>query len=241
MLSDLLTSTAPKYKTKLHGTGEVVFFRPFLVKEEKALLLALEEKDPSVIMKSICEIISSCYESVKNPIDLPVYEIENLFLQLRSKSVGEEIELSFEDDETGEIVEKKISINDIQLSSEPEDGILELTKELKVKFRYPILKDFLDDNVDLDTTDGYYNLISKCLTSIETKDEFIDVSVRDISEVKDFLESMNKTQFLKVIKYFKDMPKLEYEIEYSNANGKQKKIKLEGIQDFFGLPSVTLV
>ena len=99
----------------------------------------------------------------------------------------------------------------------------------------------MEETVDLSETEGYYNLITRCLTKIETPEESIDTTNYDIGEVKDFLESMNKTQFTKVLNYFTKMPKLTHTLKYKNANGDNKTITLEGIQDFFGLPSVTLV
>tara|TARA_R110002012_G_scaffold199044_1_gene367941 strand:- start:252 stop:977 length:726 start_codon:yes stop_codon:yes gene_type:complete len=240
MLSDLLTKSSPKYSLKLRSTGDTVHFRPFLVREEKALLIALDEDDPSLIMKSIADIISSCCEGIKNPLELPIYDVENIFLHIRSKSVGEVITLNFQDDDTGEIVTKNINISDIKLSNEPEKGIFKLNDEVTVHFRYPVLKDFLKSNIDLSTTEGYYDLITMCLMKIQTPEQTIDATVYDSQEVKDFLESMNKTQFNKILSYFTKMPKLRYTVEYKNSADKAKTITLEGMQDFFGLPSVTL-
>jgi hypothetical protein len=241
MLSELLTKSAPKYPVTIHSTGKTVYFRPFLVREEKALLLALEENNPQGIMKAISDIIFSCCEEIKNPLELPIYDIENLFLQIRAKSVGEVIDLTFKDDDTGELISEKINIADIKLNGEPSKETLDLNDSLKVTFRYPVLSDFMEETIDLSETEGYYNLIANCLTKIETPEESIDAKTYDTKEVKDFLESMNKTQFTKVLNYFAKMPKLTYTLKYNNANGQEKTIKLEGIQDFFGLPSVTLV
>lgn len=241
MLSELLTKSAPKYPVTIHSTGKTVYFRPFLVREEKALLLALDENNPQGIMKAISDIIFSCCEDIKNPLELPIYDIENLFLQIRAKSVGEVIELTFKDDDTGELISERISISDIKLNGKPSNEILDLNEDLKVTFRYPVLNDFMEETVDLSETEGYYNLITRCLTKIETPEESIDTKNYDIEELKDFLESMNKTQFTKVLKYFTKMPKLTHTFKYENANGDDKSITLEGIQDFFGLPSVTLV
>lgn len=240
MLSDLLTKTAPKYPLKLYSTGKTIYFRPFLVREEKSLLLALEENNPQGIMKAIANIIMSCCEEIKNPMELPIYDIENIFLQIRAKSVSEVIDLSFKDEDTGELISQRINISDININKEPEKGEFKISDDLMVHFRYPTLKDFMDETIDLSTTDGYYNLISKCLTKIITPSETIDTSTYDLAEVKDFLESMNKTQFTKILDYFQKMPKLTYKLSFENAQGKKKNITLEGIQDFFGLPSVTL-
>lgn len=240
MLSDLLTRSSPKYSLKLNSTGENIHFRPFLVREEKALLIALDENDPSLIMKSIADIISSCCEGIKNPLELPIYDVENIFLNIRAKSVGEVIHLNFEDDETGEIISLDINISDIKLNNKPEPGIFKLNDEVTVHFRYPVLKDFLKSNVDLGTTEGYYDLIAMCLMKIETPEQTMDATVYDPQEVKDFLESMNKTQFNKVLNYFTKMPKLTHTAEYKNSAEKTKTLTLEGMQDFFGLPSVTL-
>jgi len=240
MLSDLLTKTAPKYPLKLHSSGKTIYFRPFLVREEKTLLLALEENNPQGIMKAVANIIMSCCEDVKNPMDLPIYDIENVFLNIRAKSVGENIHLNFKDEDTGEIIESTVNIMSIKLDKDPEHGEFKITDDVIVNFRYPTLKDFMNENVDLSTTEGYYNLIARCLTSIQTSTETIDTTSYDLQELKDFLESMNKTQFTKILNYFKNMPKLTHTVKYENSAGSKKSIKLEGIQDFFGLPSVTL-
>jgi hypothetical protein len=241
MLSDLLTKTAPKYSMKLHSNGKIIHFRPFLVREEKALLLAMEENDPGLVMKAVADIILSCCDSIGDPLELPVFDVENIFLNLRARSVSEVIHLSFEDDETGEIISEKINIDDIKLSNTPESGELKINDEIIVNLRYPILKDFVDSSVNLETSEGYYDLIAKCLTKIQTPEETIDTTTYEINEIKDFLESMNKTQFNKILKYFKNIPKYTYDLNFTNATGKTKTITLEGMQDFFGLPSATLV
>ena len=218
MLSDLLINTAPKHPIALISKNETIYFRPFLVREEKALLLALDMGETGTIMKAIADIITSCCEKISNPLELPIYEIENIFLQIRAKSVGEIIELNIEDEETGEIIEIPVNIDDIKISSKPSEGKLEISKDIIVNFRYPTLQDFMDSVVDLSTTEGYYNLIAKCLIKINTPSESINTETYELDEIKNFLESMNKT----------------------HTSGKDKSITLEGIQDFFGLPSVIL-
>ena len=241
MLSDLLTTTAPKYSMKLNSSGKTIHFRPFLVREEKSLLLALEENDPKLVMKAVADIILSCCESIDNPLELPIFDVENIFLNLRARSVSEVIHLSFEDDETGEIISTTINIDDIKLSNTPENGEIKINDEIIVNLRYPILKDFVDSSVNLETSEGYYDLISRCITKIQTPTEAIDTTSYEVDEIKDFLESMNKTQFNKILNYFKNIPKFTYDLNFTNSAGKTKTITLEGMQDFFGLPSVTLV
>lgn len=226
---------------KLQSSGKTIHFRPFLVREEKSLLLALEENDPKLIMKAVADIIMSCCESIGDPLQLPIYDVENIFLNLRARSVSEMIHLSFEDEETGEIISSKININDIQLSNTPEDGEIKINDEIIVNLRYPILKDFVDSSLNLETSEGYYDLISKCLVKIQTPTETIDTTSYDLEEIKDFVESMNKTQFNKILNYFKNIPKFTYDLSFTNSAGKTKTITLEGMQDFFGLPSVTSV
>jgi hypothetical protein len=183
----------------------------------------------------------SCCESIGDPLQLPIYDVENIFLNLRARSVSEMIHLSFEDEETGEIISSKININDIQLSNTPEDGEIKINDEIIVNLRYPILKDFVDSSLNLETSEGYYDLISKCLVKIQTPTETIDTTSYDLEEIKDFVESMNKTQFNKILNYFKNIPKFTYDLSFTNSAGKTKTITLEGMQDFFGLPSVTSV
>lgn len=241
MLSDLLTQSSPKYSMKLHSNQEVIHFRPFLVREEKALLLALDENDPKLIMKVIGDVISSCCEDIQDPMQLPIYDIENIFLNLRAKSVSSIINLSFEDTDTGEIISSEININDIKITNPPKKGEFKLNDDVIVHVRYPVLLDFINSTIDLESSEGYYDLIAKCIVRIQTPDESIDTSTYDISEIKDFLESMNKIQFNKILDYFKTMPKFTYDISFKNSAGTSKTITLEGMQDFFGLPSVTSI
>lgn len=241
MLSDLLTKTAPKYSMKLNSNGKTIHFRPFLVREEKSLLLALEENDPKLIMKAVADIIMSCCESIDDPLQLPIFDVENIFLNLRARSVSEIIHLSFEDNDTGEVISTKINIDDIKISNEPHNGEIKISDDIIVNLRYPILKDFVDSSLNMETSEGYYDLISKCLVKIQTPAETIDTTSYEVEEIKDFLESMNKTQFNKILNYFKNIPKFTYDLKFTNANGKDKTITLEGMQDFFGLPSVTSV
>jgi len=233
MLSDILLNSMPRYEAIIPSTKKSVSYRPFLVRDEKSLLTALEtsESEKDMIL-TLSNLIVNCFTGIDNVSELHMSDLEYLLLQLRSKSIGEVVEFSIVGDNE-ETIEFSIDIgSDIEIVGEFGDKQIDLKENLSVTFRYPRVKDLLEEKKSTNETDNYIELISKCLLEIETPEEKINASLYSNQEKKDFIESMNKSQFQKVLDYFDKMPKMISRKKYIEG-GKEKVIQFEGIKDFF--------
>ena len=236
----LPTIATPTYEIELPSTGKTIKYRPFLVKEEKLLVLALESEDTKEISNAIKAVLKSCIKTRGIKVEqLPTFDIEFLFLNIRGKSVGEEIELKLicPDDEQTE-VPVTISIDDIKIQKQKgHNKQVKLDDNLMMELKYPSLDEFIKNNFDFDggsQMDQSFEVIASCIDKIYNEEEVWSTSECTKKEIKDFLESMNSSQFKEIEKFFETMPKLSHEIEITNPNTKVKStIVLEGLSSFF--------
>jgi len=233
----------PSYELELPSTGKTIQYRPFLVKEEKLLVIALESQDTKQITNAIKAVIRSCIltKSVKVE-ELPTFDIEYLFLNIRGKSVGEDIDVKIicPDDEETE-VNVNVNLDDIQIQkSENHSNKISLDKNLMMELKYPSLNEFVKSNFDPNDTnrsamDQSFDLISTCIDKIYNEDEVWVAGDCTKKEIKDFLESMNSAQFKQIEKFFETMPKLSHTIKVKNPKTKvESEVVLEGLASFFG-------
>jgi len=232
-----LQSALPTYSVVLPSTKKKLKFRPFTVKEEKVLLIANSTASYEEMLSTLTKVIDSCFELDRPSSEYPFFDVEYLFLKLRSKSVNETVELTFVCPETKEKITKEINLDDIEpLYSQDHKSEILIDSSIKVKMRYPSLDDIID-NENLD----YYNLLLTCIESIETKDELIIAKEYSKENLTEIVDSLTKTQFNKLIEFFKTMPRIETEVEYQTSDGVSRKIKLKGIRDFFQSASATQI
>ena len=233
----------PSYELELPSTGKTIQYRPFLVKEEKLLVIALESQDTKQITNAIKAVIRSCVltKSVKVE-NLPTFDIEFLFLNIRGKSVGEDIDVKIicPDDEKTE-VNINVNLDDIKVQkSEGHSKQIKLDKDLMMELKYPSLNEFVKSNFDPNDTDRSamdqsFDLISNCIDKIYNEDEVWVASDCTKKEIKDFLESMNSSQFKQIETFFDTMPKLSHSIKVTNPKTKvESDVVLEGLASFFG-------
>ena len=237
----LPTIATPTYELELPSTGKTVKYRPFLVKEEKLLVLALESEDNGQISTAIQAVLKSCIKSRGVKVEqLPTFDIEYLFLHIRGKSVGEEIEVNLicpDDNETS--IPVTINIDDIAVQK-PKDHNkqIKLDKNLMMELKYPSLEQFVKNNFDFEggsQVDQSFEVIAGCIDKIYTEEEVWSTSDCTKKEVKNFLEQMSSKQFKEIEKFFETMPKLSHEVEITNPNTKVKStVVLEGLSSFFG-------
>ena len=237
----LPTIATPTYELELPATGKTVKYRPFLVKEEKLLVLALESEDNGQISTAIQAVLKSCIKSRGVKVEqLPTFDIEYLFLHIRGKSVGEEIEVNLicpDDNETS--IPVTINIDDIAVQK-PKDHNkqIKLDKNLMMELKYPSLEQFVKNNFDFEggsQVDQSFEVIAGCIDKIYTEEEVWSTSDCTKKEVKNFLEQMSSKQFKEIEKFFETMPKLSHEVEITNPNTKVKStVVLEGLSSFFG-------
>ncbi len=230
----------PTYELELPSTGESIQYRPFLVKEEKVLVIALESEDTKQITTAIKTVIKNCIKTKGIKVDsLPTFDIEYLFLNIRGKSVGEEIEVNIicPDDEVTE-VSVTIDIDSIKIQkSDDHTNKIQLDDDIMMVMKYPSLDQFIKNNFDFNeknVMDQSFDLIASCIESIYTEEDVWATADCTKKEVSEFLESMNSSQFKGVEKFFETMPKLAHTVSVTNPKTKVKSdVVLEGLASFF--------
>ena len=236
----LPTIVTPTYELELPSTGKKVKYRPFLVKEEKLLVLALETENTKDISTAIKTVLKNCIQSRGVKVDnLPTFYIEYLFLNIRGKSVGEEIEVNLiaPDDEVTQ-VPVTINVDDIKVQkSEDHNKKVKLDDTLVMEMKYPSLGQFIKSNFDLGdevTMDQSFDLIASCIDKIYNEEEVWSTADCTKKEVKEFLEQMNSLQFKEIEKFFETMPKLSHSVTFTNPKTKvESTVVLEGLSSFF--------
>ena len=231
----------PTYELELPSTGKTIKYRPFLVKEEKVLVIALESEDTKQITNAIKAVLKNCVLTKGVKVEtLPTFDIEFLFLNIRGKSVGEEIEVNIVCPDDGETnVPVFIDLDSIQVSKDDNHTPqIKLDDDLMMEMKYPSLEQFIKNNFDFEEgnqMDQSFELIATCIDKIYNEDEVWATADCTKKEVKEFLESMNSSQFKEIEKFFESMPKLKHTIEVTNPNTKVKsEVVLEGLASFFG-------
>tara|TARA_Y100001972_G_scaffold100820_1_gene125403 strand:- start:247 stop:951 length:705 start_codon:yes stop_codon:yes gene_type:complete len=225
---------APSYEMKIPSTGETVKFRPFLVKEQKMLMIAQESKDPNMMANTMCDLIESCVEGMKDVHLMPTFDIEFMFLQLRTVSVGSEIELEMlcqDDGETKVLV--KVKLEDIKVSELPNHKKeIMITDKIGMTFKYPTMVDIAKYGKEgISAVDTTFGIIQDCLVNIFDENEVYDEMNQ--KELQEFIEQMTSEQFEEVQNFFDTMPKLRHTVEFKNPNtGVDNKVHLEGMQTF---------
>jgi len=225
----------PTYELELPSTGEKLKYRPFLIKEQKILMMAQESGDETQLMEAMINLVSACTFGKIDASLSPVFDVEYLFLQIRAKSVGETTEISIICPDDGKTqVPVKLNIQDISVNmTEDHTNIVELTKDVSMHFRYPILSDLKGLKTGASEMETLFHVINNCVSEIHEGDDVyrrIDMSDK---EVDDFVDSLSGTQFEKVTEFFQTAPKLRHVIEVLNPKTKKKsEVVLEGLTDF---------
>jgi hypothetical protein len=232
--------STPTYELELPSTEQTIKYRPFLVREEKLLVLALETEDTKQITNAIKTVIKNCIETKAIKVEsLPTFDIEYLFLNIRGKSVGEEIEVNIicpDDEETS--VPVKINLDEIQVQkNEGHTNKIKIDDKIMMEMKYPSLEQFIKSNFDFNSDsqmEQSFDLISSCIDKIYTEDEVWVASDVTKKELTDFLEQMNSSQFKEIEKFFETMPKLSHKVKVKNPNTKvESEVTLEGLSSFF--------
>jgi len=230
----------PTYELELPSSGETVQYRPFLVKEEKLLVIALESEDTKQITTAIKSVIKSCIKTRGVKVEaLPTFDIEYLFLNIRGKSVGEEIDVNVTCPDDGETsVSVKINLDDIQVEkSEDHTNKIKVDDSIMMEMKYPSLDQFIKNNFDFNeqtAMDQSFELIGSCIDKIYTEDDVWATADCTKKEINEFLESMNSSQFKQIEKFFETMPKLSHTVKVKNPVTEiESEVVLEGLASFF--------
>ena len=233
--------TTPTYELEIPSTGKKIKYRPFLVREEKILIMALESEDMKSITDSIVQILSECIQTKRISIsELATFDIEYIFLNVRAKSIGEKIEVNVtcpDDRETQ--VSTEIDLDTIKVHKEKNhSNIIKIDDELSMKMKYPSLEQFVENNFEFQESnidvDKSLNMIVSCIDMVYTPEECWSASDCTKKELVEFVEQMNTKQFKQIEKFFETMPKLSHEVVVKNPSTKvESTVTLEGLASFF--------
>jgi len=229
----------PIYELTVPSTDEKIKYRPFLIKEEKILLIAMESGANEDVIQAVKQIVSECTFNTLKLGNMPMFDVEYIFLQIRSKSVGEVSKLKIlckDDGKTYANVEVDLTEIEVQVNDDHTNKI-ELTDEMGVIMRYPTIDSFSTAGISDITADNMLDVIVACIEKIYDKkgEEVYDSKDSSKKELMDFVEQMNTQQFQDVQKFFDSMPKLRHEITVVNPKTKvENKVALSGLNDFFG-------
>ena len=230
----------PTYSLELPSTGKTINYRPFLVKEEKVLVIALESEDTKQITNAIKAVIKSCVLTKGIKVEaLPTFDIEYLFLNIRGKFVGEDLDVNLICPDDG-VTEVPVSINldDIKVKKHDDHSPkIRLDASIMLEMKYPSLDEFIKNNFDLNeknAMDQSFDLIGSCIDKVYTEEEVWSIDDCTKKEVKDFMDSMNSSQFKEIEKFFETMPKLSHTVKITNPKTKvESDVVLEGLASFF--------
>ena len=232
--------STPTYELVLPSSNKKIKYRPFLVKEEEILIIALESQDQKQIANAVKSIIASCILSRGIKVEkLSTFDIEYLFLNIRGKSVGEDIEVMVTCPDDGKTqVPMSINIDSIQIKkSDDHNPDIKLDDQFTLRMRYPSLSEFIKSNFTAEDlkVDDTFDLIASCVDQVYSEEESWTQEDCTKKELTEFIEQLNSAQFKDIEKFFDTMPKLSHTVKVMNPNTKvESEIVLEGLQNFFG-------
>ena len=230
--------TTPTYELEIPSTDEKIKYRPFLVKEEKILMMAMESKASADITQAVKDIVSECTFNKVDISNMPMFDVEYIFLNIRSKSVGEVSKLKLlcpDDGKTYADVELDLNEVKVQVGEEHTNKI-ELTEDMGLIMKYPTIDSFSETGIRDINPSNMLDVISTCILQIYEKkgEKTYDPKDQTKKELTEFIEQLTTTQFKEVQKFFDTMPKLKHEIMIKNPKTKKEsKITLTGLNDFF--------
>lgn len=230
-----------KYEMNVPSTGNIITYRPYLVKEEKILLQAFESQDQKMAMRAMVDTVCACVYETVIPDDLTTFDVEYMFTQIRAKSVGETAEVNAKCSAIDCDHQTPITINlteaEVDMSKVPESNIVELTDTISIEVRYPTYKSVyenISEAVDDKQVDFAFTMMESCLVAVITEDERILMNEATPKERKEFIDSMTNQQFESLSSHLNNMPSLGLNISWScESCGHENEHRLEGLQDFF--------
>jgi len=225
----------PTYELELPSTGEKIKYRPFLVKEQKILMMAQESKNETEVLNAMTSLVSDCTFDVVDAKNSPMFDVEFIFLRIRGKSVGEKIELNLTCEDDGETqVPYELNLEEVGVNmTEDHTTEIDIGNDVKIHFRYPYLKDMMGIPETINETEKSFYVLNSCINSIHYGDDIykrIDISDKDVNE---FVDQLTTEQFEKVMMFFSTMPKVRHTLTFVNPNTQaMNEVVLEGLESF---------
>ena len=228
-------NATPKYELTIPSTQQTVKYRPYLIKEEKVLLLAFESKDEKQSMQAMVDTIEACIQDTIDVSRLTTFDVEYMFTQIRSKSVGEKSKVGLVCSECGESTAEEIDISTIEIDVPDINNKIKLTDDISLEMRYPTFQVFIDNfKTGISESDFSFMVVRHCISAVETEEERIDMSEVPEKEVEEFIDSLDNIQFKAMSDFISSMPTMNKEVEFTCEHCEHKnKTTLKGIKDFF--------
>ena len=231
--------TTPTYELEIPSTDEKIKYRPFLVKEEKILMMAMESKSSADITQAVKDIVMECTINKVNISNMPMFDVEYIFLNIRSKSVGEVSKLKILCQDDGKTyADVELDLNEVKVQvGDDHTNKIELTEDMGLIMKYPTIDSFSETGIRDINPSNMLDVISTCILQIYEKkgEKTYDPKDQTKKELTEFIEQLNTKQFKDVQKFFETMPKLKHEITVKNPKTKKEnKVTLTGLNDFFG-------
>ena len=227
----------PTYMLDLPSTGEKIKYRPFLVKEQKVLMMAQDTKKDAELAETMGQLVSSCTYGKVKPETSPMFDMEYAFLKIRSKSVGSKVDvmITCPDDEITQ-VKTVVDLDEIEVQMlDNHSNEVNITDDVKIEFRYPILNDMIDLKDGANDVDRVFHILEKCITSIHFGDDVYQKTDITEKELNTFVDELTGEQFETLVDFFSSMPKLRHVVKITNPKTKVKsEVVLEGLESFLG-------
>lgn len=221
----------PRYSMKVPSTGKTIKYRPYLVKEEKVLLMANESKDPNQMMDAIGDTIEACTSNKLKANELSTFDLEYIFIKIRAKSVGEEVKLNLPCESCEERTETSINLDHVVCPVEKPQTIIEIDDTISVELKWPSYADIVSSE---NVSDTAINLLISCISAVISDDERIDIQDEPKEQVVNFLESMTSKQFQKLSEFVSNIPSVKHDIIFDCEHcGHNNTIEVKGMQSFF--------
>lgn len=229
-------NATPKYELNIPSTGQEVRFRPYLVKEEKVLMLAMESKDEKHMYSAIVDTIESCVTDEITRNNLTTFDVEYMFTQIRSKSVGETAKVGLKCKECDEVNDVSINLDEVKVEMPEISNIIKLTDDVSIEMKWPTYLSMLDSGMykENSQTEATFELIVSCIDKVLTDNEQINLSEESKSEAMKFVESLNTNQFNLIKDFMEHMPAMKSNVEFICEHcNHSNKYTLQGMNDFF--------
>lgn len=223
----------PLFEMKIPSNNKVVKFRPFLVKEEKLLLIAQQSESDRDILRAIKQVLNNCIVDKIDVDDLATFDLEYMFLKLRAKSVNNIVKLSYRDNEDDEVYEFEVDLDEIEITTKEQNNKIKINDNMGIVMKYPaaaITEQMTEFENEIDLLMFF---VKKCIDTIYDEDTVYPASEASEAELEAFIDSLNLDTFQKIREFFDAMPQLYHKMEYTNKMGSERTIELNNLRDFF--------
>ena len=225
----------PTYTLELPSTGKQIKYRPFLVKEQKVLMMAQETKNENELANAMGQLVSACTFGEIDANISPMFDIEYIFLKIRTKSVGSNVKLNITCPDDGETqVQFELDLDDVEVNMlDDHTNETQITDDIKIIFRYPVLRDITNLRENSNDVDKIFHVLGKCIDEIHFGDDIYRRSDMTEDDINSFIDELSSLQFEKLSEFFNGMPKLRHVIQVTNPKTKKKsEVVLEGLESF---------